>query len=116
MLQKRRLLRKLRPLITHIRPNREPVLHITIQADLVRNIVLLEDVFRLSTLLRWENLVCFGSRDTQRRTHGLDFIRVHERRMSHAADIDAFALCREASDVFGAEAVADAADLLAAVF
>ena len=112
MLKERRLFCELHPLIAHIRPHSKAMTNITVQTDLIWGLHLLQYVFCLSSLRRSEYVICFRGCDAQWRSHGPDLVRVYKRRMRHAGDINPLALCREAGNVLGAVAVADASEFL----
>ena len=112
MLQKRRLLRELGTLIAHIRAHCKTMLHIRVQADLIRDIMLFENILRLPPLLLRKDLIRLRRRNTQRCNHGLHFVRLDKGRMRHTADFDAFPFGAETCYIFRAKAVPDASNLL----
>ena len=110
-LQERALLRESRLLVLHIPPHREPMLHPTIQINLVRRLHLLQNLLRLLPLLLREDEIRLRRADRERPAHVAELRLIHEARVRAVPDVD-FVLRGEevAHDVFRAEAVADGAD------
>ena len=115
MLQKRRLLGVLGLLILQIRPDRKAMLDPTVQVNLILLLMLLQQPLRLMPLLLGENRIRLRRGNRQRRLEVHDLLRIDETRVRHGAHIDPLAFGSKAGNVFGAEAVADAAEFLDAV-
>lgn len=92
--------------------NRKPVMHSTVQIDLIRQIQISQDRFCFISLRSREDFIRFCSRNCQWTFDSLQLTRIDMRRVGGIADI-CFTRSQVSYDILATKAVSDGTNFLA---